>query len=197
MELGGRIREYRTEKSWSQEELAERCYVSRQTVSNWENEKSYPDVHSLLILGDLFGVSLDELIKGDVDTMKETVRNEDAARMKRLQWMVLGEFAALFACTLLVDKGGEFGVALGALLAGALAVGIFLTFRQFEQLKQTNDIQTYRELLAFMNGQTLDELEAEKEQQKRQSQKKLLIFVVVQAALILIAGAVSIFLQLQ
>ena len=70
MELSKRIKELRTEKGWSQEALAERIYVSRQTISNWETEKSYPDVQSLLILSNIFGVSLDDLIKGDVDTMK-------------------------------------------------------------------------------------------------------------------------------
>ena len=50
MELGKQIRKYRQEAQLSQEELAERIYVSRQTVSNWENDKSYPDVNSLVIL---------------------------------------------------------------------------------------------------------------------------------------------------
>ena len=65
MELHERIKKLRTEKDWSQEMLAERAYVSRQTVSNWETDKCYPDVRSLIILADIFGVSLDELIKGD------------------------------------------------------------------------------------------------------------------------------------
>ena len=50
----------------SQEELAERIFVSRQTVSNWENEKNYPDLKSLLLLSSLFGVSLDILVKGEL-----------------------------------------------------------------------------------------------------------------------------------
>ena len=40
---------------WSQDDLAEKAYVSRQTISNWENNKSYPDLQSLLLLGSLFG----------------------------------------------------------------------------------------------------------------------------------------------
>ena len=75
LEIGKTIKQHRTELGWSQEALAEKAYVSRQTVSNWETEKSYPDVHSLLILSDLFGVSLDELIKGDVAVMKEQVKS--------------------------------------------------------------------------------------------------------------------------
>ena len=70
MELSKTIKRLRTEKGWSQETLAEKAYVSRQTISNWETEKNYPDVHSLLILSDLFGVSLDELIKAGVTSFK-------------------------------------------------------------------------------------------------------------------------------
>ena len=86
MELSSRIKELRNEKGWSQEILAQRAYVSRQTISNWETEKSYPDVHSLLILSELFGVSLDELIKGDVDTMKEEITKNDGKKMKKIPY---------------------------------------------------------------------------------------------------------------
>ena len=61
----------------SQEELAEKVYVTRQTVSNWENGKSYPDIHSLLLLSSLFEVSLDELVKGDIELMKKEISKKD------------------------------------------------------------------------------------------------------------------------
>ena len=48
MELGKRIKEYRNTAQMTQEDLAEKMFVSRQTISNWENDKSYPDIHSLL-----------------------------------------------------------------------------------------------------------------------------------------------------
>ena len=47
MELNKQIKKYRTEANLSQEELADKIYVSRQTISNWENEKNYPDIKSL------------------------------------------------------------------------------------------------------------------------------------------------------
>ena len=73
MELNAQIKKYRSSLNLSQEELAEKVYVTRQTISNWENEKSYPDIHSLLLLSSLFNVSLDQLIKGDIETMKEKI----------------------------------------------------------------------------------------------------------------------------
>ena len=191
MELCKTIKRLRTEKGWSQETLAEHAYVSRQTVSNWETEKSYPDVHSLLILSDIFGVSLDELIKGDVEMMKDTVKKEDAGRFKKLQLAFVVEmFALMFGVTLLVEYGGEIGLILGCLAAGALSVSIIMTFRETEQIRQDHDIQTYHEVLAFLNGETLDAIEQAKELKKRGSQKKLLIFVAVQAIALLIFSAV-------
>ncbi|MGM0171107.1 hypothetical protein IGJ39_001209 [Enterococcus sp. AZ140] len=73
MDLSHQIKKYRKQLAFSQEELAEKLYVSRQTISNWENERSYPDIHNLLLLSVLFDVSLDELVKGDVEKMKENV----------------------------------------------------------------------------------------------------------------------------
>lgn len=63
MEISTQIKKYRNAMELSQEDLAEKIYVTRQTISNWENEKSYPDIHSLLLLSSLFNVSLDQLIK--------------------------------------------------------------------------------------------------------------------------------------
>ena len=81
MELNAQIKKYRTELNLSQEELAEKVYVTRQTISNWENGKSYPDIHSLLLLSSLFNVSLDQLIKGDIETMKEIINEQEVKKL--------------------------------------------------------------------------------------------------------------------
>lgn len=73
MELGKQIRIYHLETKLSQEELADRIYVSRQTISNWENDKSYPDINSLVLLSEVFRVSLDNLIKVDIEIMKDVI----------------------------------------------------------------------------------------------------------------------------
>lgn len=75
MELGNQIKKYRSELQISQEQLADRIYVSRQTISNWENEKSYPDVNSLILLSEVFQTSIDKLIKGDIEIMLSLVVN--------------------------------------------------------------------------------------------------------------------------
>ena len=65
MEFNNRLYERRKQKGFSQEELAGRLNVSRQTVSKWEVGESTPDMEKLLAISDLFGVSLDELVKGE------------------------------------------------------------------------------------------------------------------------------------
>ena len=175
MELCRTIRKLRTEKGWSQEMLAEKAYVSRQTVSNWETEKSYPDVHSLLILSDLFGVTLDELIKGDVETMKKTVNETDAKALKKAQWFgVLGLFAMMLT-TAIFENFGDIGKTVGGVMLGGLAVMTFLSFHRMETIKADNDIQTKREILAFINGETLDDIEKEKEQKNRRTVRNCLL----------------------
>ena len=82
MEIGKQIKKYRMELDISQEDLAEKIYVSRQTISNWENNKNYPDVKSLLLLSATFNVTLDILIKGDLEIMKETIEKEEIKRFR-------------------------------------------------------------------------------------------------------------------
>ncbi len=65
MEIGKKLKNARIDAGLTQEKAAEEINVSRQTISNWENEKSYPDIISVIALSDLYSVSLDELLKGD------------------------------------------------------------------------------------------------------------------------------------
>jgi transcriptional regulator with XRE-family HTH domain len=65
MEIGKKLKETRLKCNMTQEQVSELLYVSRQTISNWENEKSYPDIISIIKLSDLYSISLDELLKGD------------------------------------------------------------------------------------------------------------------------------------
>lgn len=65
MEIRKKLKNARIEAGLTQEKAAEKIDVSRQTISNWENEKSYPDIISVIALSDLYSVSLDELLKGD------------------------------------------------------------------------------------------------------------------------------------
>ena len=63
MEIGAKLRQARIAAGLTQEQTAEALGVSRQSISNWENEKNYPDIVSVVRLSDLYAVSLDALLK--------------------------------------------------------------------------------------------------------------------------------------
>ena len=73
MDIGLQIKKFREQQKISQEELALKIFVSRQTISNWETNKSCPDIKSLITLSNIFNVSLDNFIKEDIKEMKEIV----------------------------------------------------------------------------------------------------------------------------
>jgi len=63
MEIGSKLKNARTEKGLTQEQTADALGVSRQTISNWENNKSYPDIISVIKMSDIYSISLDHLLK--------------------------------------------------------------------------------------------------------------------------------------
>lgn len=71
MEIGSKLKKARNENGITQEQAAELLGVSRQTISNWENNKSYPDIISVIKMSDYYSVSLDHLLKED-NRMKQT-----------------------------------------------------------------------------------------------------------------------------
>lgn len=171
MEIGRQIKKYRTEQRLSQEELAERVYVTRQSISNWENERSYPDIRSLVLLSNVFGVSLDILVKGDLEQMKEQIKEEDIRGFRResLCYELLLAATILLAIPLVRWLGW-----LGAGLWVCLAAVMFWQAFRVEKLKKQHQIQTYREIVAFLEGKRLDELEQQREKGKAPYQRGLL-----------------------
>lgn len=155
MELGSQIKKHRMGQDLSQEDLAAKIYVSRQTVSNWETDKTYPDVENLLLLSVLFDVTIDELIKGDVEAMKEALA-EDWKKIRILSWGGL-VIALVGVATFL---GGvsfwNWDIVPSALL-GLLIWGIGMVMLvKVEHLKKEHDLVTYRELIAFSKGEPID-----------------------------------------
>ncbi|MBS5398361.1 MAG: helix-turn-helix domain-containing protein [Lachnospiraceae bacterium] len=171
MELGTQIRKYRNERTLSQEALAEKVYVSRQTVSNWENDKSYPDVNSLVLLSEVFEISLDQLIKGDVEMMKEQIDQTDQKKFERLSNIFTILFLAVLITPVpLVHFLSYAGLAIWIVILGAGSYAAMLVERE----KKKFDMQTYREIIAFTEGKSLSEIEKAREEGKRPYQKVLL-----------------------
>ncbi|MCI5536127.1 MAG: helix-turn-helix domain-containing protein [Clostridiales bacterium] len=179
MELGKQIKKHRVTAQLSQEELAERIYVSRQTISNWENDKSYPDVNSLVLLSETFQVSLDNLIKGDIDIMKEVIQREEVVKMKHYGavYTILLTATVVSAVPLFMWLDTWAFIPWGIILAAAM----FFAFK-VEKVKKDNDVQTYREIVAFSEGKLLDDIQKQREIGKRPYQKILLVIASAAAA---------------
>lgn len=170
MNISSQIKKHRNAMQLSQDELAERIYVTRQTVSNWENGKTYPDIHSLLLLGNLFHVSLDELIKGDVFTMKQEINKTEVAKFNQLANI----FASLFIASILlfVPLIMFFKIYGAACWAVLYAITMYFAIK-VEKVKKNNDLHTYKEIVAFSEGMPLDEIQKQREIGKRPYQAVL------------------------
>ena len=79
-DIGSKIKAARLEKKLTQEQVAEILGVSRQTISNWENEKSYPDIISVIELSNLYSISLDVLLKGDEKMIEHLEESTDVVK---------------------------------------------------------------------------------------------------------------------
>ncbi len=155
MELGKQIKKYRTEANLSQEELADKIFVSRQTISNWENDKNYPDIKSLVLMSEVFRVSLDNLIKGDLERMKKEIDTQEYAKFQKDSTIFTVLFIALLIVPVpLVMLWKWFGMALYLCLFG---IGMYFAVK-IEKYKKKYDIQTYKEIVAFTDGKSLGEI---------------------------------------
>ena len=93
MILADKIIRLRRKNGWSQEELAEKMNVSRQAVSKWESAQTVPDLEKILMLGALFGVTTDYLLKDELES-EEFTSGEDSA-IRRLTLAEANEYLAL------------------------------------------------------------------------------------------------------
>ena len=115
MEIGTKLKQSRTRAGLTQEAVAETIGVSRQTISNWENNHSYPDIVSVIKLSDLYAVSLDSLLKGDVEMIQhlEESTNEVAAKRRVSRLIHVVTYLIIWAmCVLAFWLGGR-GDAMG------------------------------------------------------------------------------------
>lgn len=185
MELGKQIKKYRKALSLSQDALAEKIFVSRQTISNWENDKSYPDINSLILLSEVFNTSIDNLVKGDVETMKKEISQFERKRFNELK----NFYAVLLILDIVIPTPLFYflksaGVVIWVLIS---ALTIYIAF-QLEKEKKKYDIQTYREIVAFLEGKNLNEIEKAKEERKRLYQKLIAAIASLTVAMLIAIG---------
>ncbi len=182
MEIGKQIKKHRTELGLSQEEFADKIFVTRQSVSNWENDKNYPDINSLVLMAEIFGVSLDSLVKGDIEKMQEEIKKEDIEYFNKANRRLTLAFVWDFF--MLVPMIKLFKI-WGAVIYGIVFILGFIEAIKVEKQKKKLDVQTYKEINSFIEGKRLDEIEKQREIAKRPYQKVLVAIGCAVAAFLL------------
>ena len=110
MEISERLKEARQNTGLTQDQVAEKILVSRVTVSHWESGKSLPDIVSLISLSDLYGISLDELVKGDSKMIEKVKKDADDANKNRglIRITVILVIAVMLVYGISIIVGGGF-----------------------------------------------------------------------------------------
>lgn len=149
MQFSQKLLELRKKRGFSQEDLAEKLNVSRQAISRWEMGSAMPDSHNLLKISDLFGVSIDSLLREEDQPEGKSISAEDQKeRNRKVAWAVL---VGLHAMALLVGLTALFVLqnTLAAWGAMALHLAIIIGFEaglRFQGAQNAKDIrkQYYR-----------------------------------------------------
>lgn len=99
MSISEKLKQARLAVNLTQEVVAEKVGVSRQTMSNWENGRSYPDIVSIIILSDIYGMTLDSLLKGDNEMIKHLKESTDVTKSNKqlaVSFLLAGAFCVVF-----------------------------------------------------------------------------------------------------
>ncbi|MGG7098616.1 helix-turn-helix domain-containing protein [Clostridium sardiniense] len=131
MEVGSKLKNARIGSGFTQEKVAEKIQVSRQTISNWENEKSYPDIISVIKLSDLYSISLDELLKGDSKMIKHLEESTNVVSSNKKLIIAIG-LNVLFMILFIFFN--SIIVRNNYLMIGSASVGVLSTTVLFYQI---------------------------------------------------------------
>ena len=189
MDIGKKIKKYREQSNISQDELALKVFVSRQTISNWETNKSYPDIKSLAMLSNIFKVSLDDFIKEDIKEMKRKV---DSSQIKKFNVLNLVFFFEMLIMIISAYPLFKIDGYIGVIIWFVIFIITLITSVIAERLKKSNNVQTYKEIISFLENKNLTYEEEQQELGKRVYQK--IVFAIGAAVIALIICLITIFI---
>jgi len=163
---------------------------------NWENDKSYPDIQSVLLLSEIFGVSVDQLLKGDVEKKERIITDQTHADTNKMNTyakaMLISIIALLISTPILAFTiGFWFFIPFVVLFACTM---YFAT--RIEKYKKEYNVQTYKEIVAFTKGEMLSKEEQIKEEAKRPYQKALFTILSAVIAAVVCGGIVLILMHI-
>lgn len=170
MQIGNQIKKYRESLKLSQEDLADKIFVTRQTISNWETNKNYPDIKSISLLCNLFDVSLDQFIEGDIEEMKKIISEKEMSDYNRISILFIIEMIIVLVSAYPLLK---FLKIAGFIIWVIMLIITLITSLKIEKFYKKHDIRTYKEIVAFTEGKSLSKNEIIEEKAKRPYQKIL------------------------
>ncbi|HGO5250857.1 TPA: helix-turn-helix transcriptional regulator [Staphylococcus aureus] len=155
MNLSKQIKKYRERDGYSQEYLAEKLYVSRQSISNWENDKSLPDIHNLLMMCELFNVTLDDLVKGTIPFVPD-IKVQRSLNLWAYVMLIFMTLAAILTGPLIVYWNWAWGITVMVIYG----IGYYASMK-IEDFKKVHKMDNYDRIVAFMNGKDPSESEVQ------------------------------------
>ena len=120
-----KIKNERTKRNLSQQDLANKLNISRQTISKWERQERYPSIDTLIDLSDFFEVSLDELLKNDLNLKEKIIKDSKKLKYPKLKMFfdvlhVIGIIAFVIAIPIVVFNS------ISGVILGINAIIVFL-----------------------------------------------------------------------
>ncbi|MDF7682449.1 helix-turn-helix domain-containing protein [Lactobacillus sp. ESL0679] len=136
MKFGEHLKQARITHHLTQEEVAEKFFISRQTISSWENEKTYPDIVTLIKLSDFYQISLDTLLKEDTG-MKEYLEKKNViTKLKPIKWCLTVIGLILIAFWLVSLSYSNLFI----LLALVITIFVITALARLNELDQANSL---------------------------------------------------------
>lgn len=122
MNIADRIQNLRKSKGYSQEELADKMGISRQSISKWESEQSSPDIDKIILMSEIFGVTTDYLLKG-IEPVAEETKSKVDARIFAIVGTAFNFIGLIASITIWLEIQKAVAVAIGLIL---MAMGIMI-----------------------------------------------------------------------
>ncbi|AUW97416.1 helix-turn-helix domain-containing protein [Streptococcus pluranimalium] len=150
MKIGQHIYQLRTTQNLTQEELASKVYVTRQTVSNWERGYSYPDLQSITKLAHLFDLTVEQLLKDDLSQIERTLKMRTQDYFNTLASELTLAILWFIATTIALFYFFQVDGLIAALIV--CSPWLILKASQVEKIKLHYNLETYQEISDFMAG---------------------------------------------
>lgn len=162
MKINDKIFEYRKINNWSQEELADKLDVSRQTVSKWETGKAVPELDKLIALANLFKISVDALVKEEIDINSQQNKIDSDKNQNELWNRIFGFFKS--------KKEFIKKLITAIIICVIIIVGYKVISNKIHLYKRENDIEkvmnAYKEIVNYEGSYRIRETYSKKENDK-------------------------------